>query len=157
MGGYSASQGQKLPSESMQLAWAIAASKTMDQEHHADPIPVDQTLHNWNSQPLCVANTSQLVYLTPYNTTECTYGTPQNQAQNQASTPKALGACGTPFAYVPAFACMPYMPTLMYVGGPASEQQVAALRGGKYSMVAATGAGAVTTKKSLHPDHRKKR
>merc|ERR1712137_793862 len=88
---------------------------------HADCGPVDQTLHNWNSQPLPVANTPQVVYVTPYSTTEGTYGTPQ--VQNQVANFKAPEIYGTPFAYVPC------MPTLMCVGGPTCERQADALRG----------------------------
>merc|ERR1712137_1117902 len=100
----------ELLNESVQLAWAIAASTT-----------VDQTLHNWNSQPLPVANTPQVVYVTPYSTTEGTYGTPQ--VQNQVANFKA------PEIYGPGFAYVPCMPTLMCVGGPTCERQADALRG----------------------------
>merc|ERR1712107_551472 len=90
--------------------------------------PVDQTVHSWNSQPLCVAN--QLVHLAPYNATEGAYSTPQNWGQVQVANFKSPDNYGIPFAYMPAFAYVPHMPC-----GPTSTQQVGMPGGvdGKYS------------------------
>lgn len=95
----------------------------------------DHTVHNWNSQPLCVANTSQLVYLAPYNMTEGAYGTPQNRAQIQVANFKSPENYGT--------------------GGPTSTQQVGTPGGvdGKYSR----GSSSSDNKKEFSSRSKKKK